>query len=155
MQVSLCTRFPHLLKTRTVLSRRIQGTRLTPPTLGSPKNITVVFKAFKKNENKSHQVDILLVLTDVGFFFEKSWSEQIRFKAGSECTGDAFADTFGAQQKSPMLFLLTQEIIKMWNKLFVCKLCKTLKDSLERRKRKKEHAFTHASVLGLLEGSKV
>lgn len=68
MQVSLCTRFPHLLKTRTVLSRRIQGTRLTPPTLGSPKNITVVFKAFKKNENKSHQVDILLVLTDVGFF---------------------------------------------------------------------------------------
>lgn len=52
-----------------------------------------------------------------------------------------------------MVFLLTQEIIKMWNKLFLCKLCKTLKDSLERRKGgKKEHPFTNASVLGLLEG---
>lgn len=114
----------------------------------------MVFKALKKNENKSYQVDILLVLTDVGVFFEKSPSEQIRFNPDSVCTGDTFADTFGAQQKSPMLFLLTQEIIKMWNKLFVCKLCKTLKDSLERRKGKKNMHLHMLQSWGCWKGAK-
>lgn len=33
-----------------------------------------------------------------------------------------------------MIFLLTQEIIKMWNRLVLCKLCKTLKNILEGKK---------------------
>lgn len=99
--------------------------------------------------NKHCQVDRLLELRNVSSF-EKSQPEQVRSSTGSVYNGDIFADTFTVQQTGPMIFLLTQEIIKMWNKLVLCKLCKTLKNSLEKRKEEKEHSFTHASVLGPL-----
>lgn len=49
--------------------------------------------------------------------FEKFQPEQVKFSPDNVHNGDTFI--FSVQQKSPMLFLLTQEMIKMWNKLFL------------------------------------